>query len=312
MNLSDPPLVATVAQFVRESIRFSDATLDRYERILLSLASRAPTLLALDAPMVRAYAGDRHAAGLAPRTLRQELGAIRALCRWAIKAGLRTDDPTLAVDWPPVPKSHPRGLSQPQLRQLIVALENPPRRRGYSRWQHERNRLAVLLMLYAGLRLMEAASLRWEDVDLEAGVLYVVLGKGKKDRVVPLHVDLAEALARWRRVSGGRGYVVVTRRGGPLDEDTMPHIYARWLPSLGVYGCNAHRLRRTCANELRRAGADIRDIQEILGHASSETTDIYLDPDPELVRPAIDRLPSLGDWGERAPRLAVVRGRARG
>lgn len=308
MDSSDLPLADAVTQFVAQSIRLSPATLDRYERILRSLA--APTLAALTPAFVRAYAGERNAAELAPRTLRQELGAIRALCRWAIKAELRNDDPTLAVDWPPVPKSHPRGLTQPQLRQLIHALENPPRRKGYSRWQHQRNRLAVLLMLYAGLRLMEAASLCWEDVDLEGMALYVVQGKGKKDRVVPLHPDLAEALACWRPVCGSAAYVLVSRRGTPLDEDTMPHIYARWLPSLGVDGCNAHRLRRTCANELRRQGADIRDIQEILGHASSATTDIYLDPDPELVRPAIERLPGLAAWGERAPRLAVVRPRA--
>jgi integrase len=124
---------------------------------------------------------------------------------------------------------------------------------------------------------------------------------------VPIHRDLALALAAWRGAAR-TGYVLITRRGTPLDEDTMPHIYARWLPSLGIQGCNAHRLRRTCANELRRSGADIRDIQEVLGHDSPETTDIYLDPDPNLVRPAIDRLPDLADWEGRAPRLTVVRG----
>lgn len=302
-------LAEIVARFARESVRLSPATLDRWVRILLSLP--ATTLSALDAAFVRRYMGDRHAAGLAARTLRVELSAIRALSRWAIRAGLRTDDPTLAVDWPPVPRSHPRGLTRAELRQLVYALEHPPQRRGYSAWQHQRNRVAVLLMLYAGLRLMEAAGLRWSDVDLEDGVLYVVRGKGAKDRAVPLHRDLAAALDTWRPLSRSPVYVLVSRRGRSMSADTIPHIYARWLPSIGIDGCNAHRLRRTCANELRRTGGDLKDIQEVLGHDRPETTDIYLDPDPELVRPAIDRLPAIAEWGQDPPALRVVRGRRR-
>lgn len=292
------------------TMRIGPATTRRYVRSLACFARWLdPDDATIDdvvTPLIIAYQAELNRRELAPRTIRCELSAIRAFCRWCIRRRKRTDDPTLGVDWPRIPKSRPRALLVEELRHLVDTLLNPPKRRGLSAWQFARNRRCIELMMYAALRLSEAAALAWEDIDLALGVLWVRDGKGGKDRAVPIHRGLASTLARVPAAER-RGPVLPTRTGKHMGDKTIAHIFARWLPSIGVEGITAHRLRHTCATLMRRYGADVKDIKEILGHESLQTTDIYLGPDPERLREAVDVLPDLAELATRPrPALAIV------
>lgn len=307
-------ILDALPQFAAEEqgARIGPQTMQRYLRILRAFAvwlDDDAAVLDIAADLVRRYQGELAAAGRAPRTIRLTLSAIRAFCRWAIRAQLRADDPTLAVVWPKIPKTRPRPLAARVLAQLADVLEAPRTGRGRSAWQWQRNVRCITLMLYGGLRLGDACRLDWDHVDLDDGLLYLEQGKGRKDRVVPIHARL-DAVLRRVPPAEQRGPVVGSRGGAFASEKTLAHIFERWLPQLGVTGVKAHRLRHTCATELRRHGADLKAIQAVLGHESLATTELYLGDDPEELRAAIDRLPGIREMGRRpAPPFRVIRGR---
>jgi len=248
---------------------------------------------ALPAESISAQIITRYQEHLAARcgsgTVGNALTAIRSFCRWCAAQGLRSDDPTLTIVWPRLRKPAPRALSQAELRRLLKAIEEPEELTEFQRWIWGRNRRAVLLMLFAGLRISEVAALRWREVDLEAGVLLVIDGKGGKDRSVPIHPTLRSEL---ERVETPRPTWAVAGRqdNTPMNQKSLAHLFERWLPDYDLQ-ISAHRLRHSFATELLRNGADLRAIQELLGHSSLETTQRYLMLGSRQLREAIDRLP---------------------
>lgn len=224
-----------------------------------------------------------------PGTVGNALTVLRSFCRWCAAQGLRSDDPTLKIVWPRLRKPAPRALAQAELRQLLKVLEAPDELTELQRWIWARNRRAVLLMLFAGLRISEAAALRWREVDLDAGVLLVIDGKGGKDRAVPIHPTLRAELARVEEPRPT--WAVAGRRDNqPMNQKSLAHLFERWLPGCDLR-ISAHRLRHSFATELLRNGADLRAIQELLGHSSLETTQRYLMLGSQQLQAAIDRLP---------------------
>jgi integrase len=154
-------------------------------------------------------------------------------------------------------------------------------------WQ--RNRRAIYLMLYGGLRIAEASALLWRDVDLDTRVLWVRDGKGGKDRSIPIHpVLLKELLAAPDRDQVPA--VLANLQGLPINPKSLAHLFERQLRKLGVH-ITAHQLRHSFATEMLRAGADLRSIQELMGHEKLETTQRYLMVDAERMRAAVNLLP---------------------
>lgn len=309
-------------RFARDcsTMNIGDRTRERYVSVLTAFARWLDPddaeVADIVTELIIAYQAELKERGQAKRTIRLTLSAIRAFCRWAIREKLRVDDPTLGVTWPKIPKTRGRALRLAELRQLIALMRGPmPRRKGFSRWQWERNIRLFQLMIYAGLRLGEACGLLWDDLDLDLGTLLVRCGKGEKDRRLPIHAQLLAALERVP-LAERQGPVIPSERGRdgrggrlPLSAVGADKIFSRWLPSLGVKGLTAHRLRHTCAELMRHFGADVTDIQDVLGHESLETTQTYLGPDPERLRMAVDVLPNLDDLAEyQPPRLRVMRG----
>lgn len=225
-------------------------------------------------------------------TVGNALTCIRSFCRWALRAGLRSDDPTLAIQWPKRTKPAPRALGQSELRQLSRVIAVPEELTAAKHFTWCRNRRAIFLMLFAGLRISEAAALRWRDVDLEGRYLVVRDGKGGKDRSVPLHPILFTEL---NKAPAHRPNWAVAGKadGSGMTVKSMAHIFERWLPERGLT-ISAHQLRHSFATELLRKRADIREIQELLGHESLETTQRYLALDPERLRAAVELLPD--EW----------------
>jgi len=228
----------------------------------------------------------------AAATIAKDLSAIRSYTRWCIRAHLRADDPTLEIEWPKHTDPIPRALKLRELRLLDQILDTPlPVLDSKARFVIARNKRAILLMWYAGLRISEVPALDWRDVDLDEATLTVRNGKGGKDRTVGLHPRVVENLAETPD-NKQIGAVCGHRDGRPISYKSMPHIFGpRYLGGLGL-DISAHMLRHTFAVQLLKAGADIRVIQDMLGHASLATTQRYLALDLDDKKKAINRLPN--------------------
>ncbi len=228
--------------------------------------------------------------GLAPASVTRMLVSARGLHRFLVAEGHRADDPTADVEIPSLPRGLPKALSVVQVSSLMDAVvgDDPPARRDR----------AVLELLYGtGCRISEAGSLSLPDVDLHDGLVRVT-GKGAKERIVPLGRCAAEALERWLAPKG-RGAleperwarrgdaeaVFLNRRGGRLSRQGLWLVVRRHGDAAGLGSLlTPHVLRHSCATHMLDGGADIRIVQEFLGHASISTTQIYTRVSTERLR----------------------------
>jgi len=217
---------------------------------------------------------------------------LRSFYRWAVRRKLVAVSP--AADLPPGERNRPlpRALPAWQVRPLLEKLDQIPYDLDPNeRAEWERNRVIVLTYLYTGLRLSEVADLRWERVDLDAAVITVVEGKGGRDRAVPIHSRLLEELRLWSHTNGS-GPLFRSRRGGALSDEGISEMFRRFVKGRLGIECTAHQLRHSFATELRRRGADLREIQSLLGHANLNTTAIYTAVYPDDLQDAVGRLSS--------------------
>jgi integrase/recombinase XerD len=237
-------------------------------------------------------------AHLAASTISNYLIDIRALCRWAKREHLITEDPSADLYLPKRRMMAPKPLKPAQLHVLMDALKAPARCTARQRRAHKRHVLAICLMLFAGVRISEAVGLRWEHIDLDDGLLMVYEGKGGKDRIVPLHNQLRLVLENipeaertgplLKRLTPGSP---TSHLKGHMSAKSLDNTFRRWLPSVGIK-CSAHQLRHTFATQMLRHGADLRSIQVLLGHESLETTMRYILVDPEQTRAAVNSMPA--------------------
>lgn len=250
------------------------------EALLTHLASQGITRLdEVRLPDLRSWLADELAAGLAPATLQRRSGAVRVFFRWAVAQGLCDADPAAGLKSPRVPRRLPRTLSQNDTETLMAAildaaaLDNGPA---------GARDAAILEVLYSsGLRVGELCGLDLPDIDRQRGVLRV-LGKGNKMRSVPIGQPAQRAVDSWlaRRpewlTPASGDAVFLGRRGGRLDQRVarrVVHDAMRAIPEAPDVG--PHGMRHAMATHLLEGGADLRSVQEILGHASLATTQIY-------------------------------------
>jgi integrase/recombinase XerD len=240
--------------------------------------------IALDAASeadVEAYVGDLRARELAPATVARAVVAVRSLHRFLADEGLTPHDAGATVEAPRVPAGLPKALSEDEVAALLGAVvgDEPVARRDR----------AILEVLYGtGLRISELVGLRLGDVDLESGLLRA-FGKGAKERVVPIGRHAGSALAAWLGPGGRpaleperwarRGdaeAVFLNRRGGRLTRQGAWLVVKRWGSEVGLEAkLTPHVLRHSCATHMLDHGADLRAVQEMLGHASISTTQVY-------------------------------------
>jgi site-specific recombinase XerD len=289
-----PAIVGTLESFgaALAGRKIRPRTIETYRKVVARFAAwlgDESQLAAVTADSIGRYQIAR--GHLKAATIAKDLSGIRAYCRWAIRAKLRSDDPTLELEWPKHNAPIPRALKLREMRLLDHILDMPlPVLDTKARFVIARSKRAILLMWYAGLRVSEVPALDWRDVDLDAGELIVRDGKGGKDRGIAIHRRLLANLAETPE-DKQKGAVCGHRNGKPLSYKSMPHIFSdRYLGSFGLE-ISAHQLRHSFAVNLLRAGADIRQIQVQMGHASLETTQRYLALDFDDKRRAIDKLP---------------------
>ena len=260
-------------------------TLAAYRRDLRSycawLAAHGTAVLDVDSDTLVAFVGERRASGSAPSSVARQLAAIRMLHRYLAIEGHRPNDPTANLEGVKVPSGIPKPLTETQVNSLLDAVV------GHEPIDH-RDR-ALLELLYAtGARISEAVGLSIGDLDID-GRLVRLYGKGSKERIVPFGSSAAGALDDWFSPRG-RARLVPTRwqrrddaeavflnnRGGRLTRQAAWLVVKKYSRRAGLADdLSPHVLRHSCATHLLDHGADLRVVQEMLGHVSISTTQVY-------------------------------------
>jgi integrase/recombinase XerC len=249
-------------------------------------------LLALQARDVRAFLAARRNEGVGSRSLARTLSALRMFYRFLERRGYGKNDAIRAVSLPKLPHSVPKPLTAPKATALIegagIADADAPE------WILARD-TAVLALLYgSGLRISEALSLERKDAPIKGRDMLRVTGKGSKTRVVPVLAIVREAVELYLALCplklGSDDPLFVGVRGKQLSPRIIQLRIARARAALGLpETATPHALRHSFATHLLGAGADLRAIQELLGHASLSTTQGYTEVDRAHLLKAYDR-----------------------
>ena len=258
------------------SARLAPRTVEAYRRDLAHLTDwlgRSPTEAGADD--LAAYVAQLRADGLAPTTIARRLAAVRSFFRHQVLLGARADNPAANVELPKRRRALPRTLSPAEVERLLDAAAGTTPR-------HLRDRALAELLYGAGLRVSEAVALERQSVDLE-NRLVRCFGKGSKERVVPIGREAADALRRY--LARGRPHLdrrnrqelFLNAHGGPLTRAGMFLILRRLADKAGLEPerIHPHLLRHSFATHLLEGGADLRAVQEMLGHADLATTELY-------------------------------------
>jgi len=256
--------------------RRAPRTVDAYRRDLTAFGDW------LGAPVARAsveeletYLAELRAAGLSGATIARRVAALRSFFRHEMLLGARTDNPAAELALPRRHPRLPRTLSPAEAERLIEAAAGTTPRA-------HRDRALVELLYGAGLRVSEAVGLAKSDIDLEARIVRA-LGKGSKERIVPIGRPAVEAVRRY--LSRGRPFLdarhrpelFLNARGGALTRAGAFLILRRLAAKAGLEAerVHPHLLRHSFATHLLEGGADLRSVQEMLGHADLATTELY-------------------------------------
>ena len=273
-------------------------TLAAYRRDLVAyvefLTGRGLAVVEVTEPVVEDYVAFLRAARRAPSSVARALVSVRSLHRFLEDEGDVEGNPAEEVGPPRVPAGLPKALSETEVLALLgaVAGDDAPARRDR----------AILEVLYAcGLRVSELVGLSLADLDLDSGLLRA-FGKGSKERVVPVGRVAREALLAWL-APAGRGAMAPERwarrgdseavflntRGGRLSRQGAWGIVRHHGDKVGLGNrLTPHVLRHSCATHMLDHGADIRVVQELLGHASISTTQVYTKVSTERLRRIYD------------------------
>jgi integrase/recombinase XerD len=257
-----------------------------YERFL---ADRGVTLLKADVGLVEAYVA-LLSETMRPTSTARALAAVRGLHRFCVDERGATLDPTEGVSTPRIPQAIPKALSESEVELLLSAVVGEDPRALRDR--------AILETLYAtGMRISELAGLRLGDLDTRQG-LAVAYGKGLKERLVPIGRQALSALEAWLGSEGRNAMaparwarrvdaeaVFISTRGRRMSRQAVWQVVRTAAVKVKLEDrVTPHVLRHSCATHLLEHGADIRVVQELLGHATITTTQVYTKVSPELLR----------------------------
>ncbi|MGD9846558.1 MAG: tyrosine recombinase XerC [Variibacter sp.] len=275
--------------------RLSPKTLEAYQRDALQFLAflaehldRKMTLAALAkiAPQdVRAFMASRRMGGIGSRSLVRALAGTRSFARFLEREGNGTVAALTAVRAPKLAKTLPKPLAAPSAR----ALADADTRAGEPRepWVLARDAAVIALLYGSGLRISEALGLKRKDFPEPGhGDAITVLGKGNKTRMVPVLHRVTELVADYVRLCPydlpPDGPLFVGAKGGPLSPRIIQLAVERMRGALGLPdSATPHALRHSFATHLLARGGDLRAIQELLGHASLSTTQVYTEVDTE-------------------------------
>ena len=270
----------------------ADATIRAYRRDLADYLSfldgRSP-----DRDLIDGFVADLHGRGWAATTVARKIAAVRGLHRFLIAEDLAGDDPSTMVDAPRPGARLPKAL---EIDETLKLIESPDSATPLGR----RDRAILEFMYASGARVSEVVGLDLYDLDLDDRTA-MVTGKGSRQRLVPVGRQAIEAISRYlpdRRASlGGRpdpGAVFLNARGGRLSRQGVWGIVRKAAQRAGLApeSVSPHVLRHSAATHMVEGGADLRTVQEMLGHASISTTQVYTRVSPQhLIEVYVDSHP---------------------
>jgi integrase/recombinase XerD len=238
---------------------------------------RQADLLAIDHRLMRQYLAELDRSRYLRSSINRRLSAIKTFYSWLVDTDKLENDPLSVVSGPRKPRNLPHSIGIEDLRRLLEVSDT-------STIEGLRNQ-AILELFYAtGARISEVSGLRLTDVDLDESQVKV-MGKGSKQRIIPLHQLAVKSLrgyllrARPELLKASSSPTVaffLSTRGLPMGADAMRKMFKACLTAAGLdSSLSPHDLRHTFATDLLENGADLRSVQELLGHASLSTTQIY-------------------------------------
>jgi integrase/recombinase XerD len=273
----------------------SDATVEAYlndvEKLTQYLETKgagiAPSSITLDD--IQDFLKWVSKLGMTPSSQSRMVSGIRNFFRYCLAEQIITNDPTELIDTPKIKRSLPDVLSFPEIEAMIAALD-------HSKPEGQRNRAIIEVMYSCGLRVSEVVNLKIGFLYLDAGFIRVI-GKGDKERLVPIgseavkyiRIYLKERKAMTSR-TGDEEVLFLNRRGGKLSRVMIFMIIKDLALKAGIKkDISPHTLRHSFATHLVEGGADLRAVQEMLGHESITTTEIYTHLDREYLRETLIR-----------------------
>lgn len=280
-------VVAEFGRYLRFERDLSPHTVRAYLSDVAALIDHLDGRLeGMDIGALREWLAEQHAEGKARATLARRTACVRTFTAYCHRRGWLPDDPGLLLGSAKAPRPLPAVLDQEQAQAALeVPMTGEPK---------ELRDQAILELLYAtGVRVSELCALDVDDVDRDRHVIRV-MGKGRKERSVPFGLPALRALDKWcvhgrplwiRAGSGAALFLGV--RGGRIDAGTVRRVvHARLRQVEGAPDMGPHGLRHSAATHLLEGGADLRSVQELLGHASLNTTQIYTHVSIERLRAA--------------------------
>lgn len=277
------PAIEEFGEYQRLVKGRSPATVRGYCSDLRTLLPYVETFNDLTLEVLRSWLAQALREGKSRATLARRTAAIRALSTWAVQQGFMEKDVAARLVHPKTQRSLPHVLNEAQAQAVVTHVPTPE---GPERLRD----IAMLELLYAsGMRVAELCGLDLGDIQINRRTARV-LGKGNKERTVPFGEPAAEALDRW--ITGGRGELAaageralfVGVRGKRIDPRQVRRVVQRSAQANGAGELSPHGIRHSAATHVLEGGADLRIVQDMLGHSSLQTTQIYTHVNAERLK----------------------------
>lgn len=286
-----PAAISAFLEHAQNEAGLSPATLSAYSRDLEQLKrwcrdSGIDQVGQLQPSDVRSFAASEHRRGLTPTSIQRRLSGLRRFFRYLRREKILHHDPAEGVRAPRARRRLPNALDVDQ----VAALLDIPEDNDLAR----RDRAMLELLYSAGLRVSELATLTWNQVDLTEGMVRVV-GKGRRERIVPIGAPAIKALRRWHKIhfvvaGSDQPQIFTSMKGKPLGVRAIQKRVAWWSTRQGLdQTVHPHQLRHSFASHILESSGDLRAVQELLGHANLSTTQIYTHLDFQHLAETYDR-----------------------
>jgi site-specific recombinase XerD len=292
--------LADFMHYCRIERRLALLTCSAYERDVSAClrflqASGVTEWSAVRPPDLRRFLVDEASRRPAASSQGRTVAALKGFFRFLLENEEIERDPAAVLRTPKKREALPDVLDQRELGRLLQAVEREDVWERHFTGKRERDRLLLALFAYAGLRRSELLGLDWDDVDLERRLLHVRKAKGGRQRVVPIHPALAPLFLDYLsvRCRDPEPALFVGVQGRRLSQTIMTQTFLRYARAAGVTErkrVTPHTLRHVFASELLRAGANLRQIQELLGHKHLDSTQRYTRVTAHELRGAVKRL----------------------
>ncbi len=278
-------------RYLRLQKGLSDNTLDAYRRDVDKLrgylGGEGITLKDVTLDSLRAFAASLHDTGIGAKSQCRILSGVRSFCKFMVKDGWVDNDPSELLESPQTGRHLPEVLSTEEVDMLEAAVD-------LTKWEGHRNRAMIEMLFSCGLRVSELVALTLSGLYLDERFIRV-LGKGSKERLVPISDRAIRELQLWfdtRRTMdikpGEEDYVFLNRRGAHLTRTMVLIFIKNYARAAGIKkNISPHTLRHSFATALLEGGADLRAIQAMLGHESIGTTEIYTHVSTKTLRDEI-------------------------